>query len=547
MKSASSDMATSRLQTSSNGQSFSAAAIKAVASDLGGAGSRVGLADDACNVIGTSAEYRIRQIIEEAKKYARAGKRFRLHSSDVDGALNQLGSVKIYGVLSDDSEVASRLKLLQREREATGKKGKSVASSTPQLDKIQAMSRTTVDLDRFCDMELPPVPLLPVVGVHWLAVDGVMPSTAQNIEISGRSNVVGRGGSGAAGENAAGMAANVKRKHGMAASTTNPDTGVRYHNLSQEQQVYLKQLQAHLLEDCTQTRSRKKVKYGKTIEAGPSSTKISTALRRLQSDPLGTLQPLLPYLVQWVASQIHGHIHEHFVLIALVRASYAMVANSNIELELYLDQLIPSLVTCIVNKRLCKSGLHDDHWELRMLAANTVARICEKYGNRYPKLQLRIAKTYRKALTVPNAPWTTVYGALAGLFQLGEHAVEAVLLPVAEPFVTRVQSVLETAKGKNRKGAEGGEEASVALFNAEKCYGMLLMAAGLLFQAKSGNPNGVGGGGGVGGALSSIEDIKMKVKLQSLLGDKLLPFCPKSKHGRNRARVENSILGNVLI
>ena len=46
MKSASSDMATSRLQTSSNGQSFSAAAIKAVASDLGGAGSRVGLADD---------------------------------------------------------------------------------------------------------------------------------------------------------------------------------------------------------------------------------------------------------------------------------------------------------------------------------------------------------------------------------------------------------------------------------------------------------------------------------------------------------------------
>lgn len=41
-------------------------------------------------------------------------------------------------------------------------------------------------------------------------------------------------------------------------------------------------------------------------------------------------------------------------------------------------QLMPSVITCLVAKRL-GNRYSDNHWELRDLSANLVARICQRY------------------------------------------------------------------------------------------------------------------------------------------------------------------------
>ena len=56
------------------------------------------------------------------------------------------------------------------------------------------------------------------------------------------------------------------------------------------------------------------------------------------------------------------------------------------------------------------------------------------------------------------------------------------------------------------------------------------MTSGLLFRGETGGQNDVGSAG-VADSMSKIEDTKLKVKLQSLLGDKLLPYCRNNEHG----------------
>eukprot|EP00505_MAST-04D_sp_SCG-Rhode-Island_P002351 Stramenopile-MAST_4_protein_2351 len=234
------------------------------------------------------------------------------------------------------------------------------------------------------------------------------------------------------------------------------------------------------------------------------------ALRRLQFDPKGTLQPLLPYMVQWLATSAHQNLRNLRLLASLIRASKAIICNSNLELELYLDQIMPILLTCVVSKRLCEDEAVEDHWQLRRLAAQTVSDACEKFGAKYPKLQLRILKTYRKALTNPKTPWTTAYGALAGLYHLGEFSVESVLLPIAETFLARLGPVVETGK---EDGTEAGTDASrqIAQSNAVQCNGALLQAAGLLY--------------GKGGSSETVKE-----RLLTLFGDKLLPYCQQESN-----------------
>ena len=90
-----------------------------------------------------------------------------------------------------------------------------------------------------------------------------------------------------------------------------------------------------------------------------------------------------------------------------------------------------------------KDDAKDDHWALRDHAAGIVARVCDKFGGKYPKLQLRIAKTYRKALSNPHTPWTTSYGVLIGLCNLGVRVIETVLLPRCEDFIKRLKDAMD--------------------------------------------------------------------------------------------------------
>ena len=64
------------------------------------------------------------------------------------------------------------------------------------------------------------------------------------------------------------------------------------------------------------------------------------------------------------------------------------MANPNVHVELYLHQFMPSIVTCMVAKRLCASP-DENHWALREQAAETMNFVCEKFGREYPTIQAR--------------------------------------------------------------------------------------------------------------------------------------------------------------
>jgi transcription initiation factor TFIID subunit 6 len=69
------------------------------------------------------------------------------------------------------------------------------------------------------------------------------------------------------------------------------------------------------------------------------------------------------------------------VLTNMAKLESALLSNKNLFPELYLHQMLPPLLTCVVSKALT-SDPSEDHWALRRLAAATVATVCHKFGDK---------------------------------------------------------------------------------------------------------------------------------------------------------------------
>ncbi|KAG4378173.1 hypothetical protein GLYMA_18G290200v4 [Glycine max] len=132
-----------------------------------------------------------------------------------------------------------------------------------------------------------------------------------------------------------------------------------------------------------------------------------------------------------------------------------------------LHQLMPSVVTCLVAKRL-GSRLADNHWELRDSTANLVASICKRFGHVYSNLQSRLTKTLLNAFLDPKKALTQHYGAIQGLGALGPNVVRLLLLPNLETYMRLLEPemLLEMQKNEMKR------------HEAWLVYGALLRAAG---------------------------------------------------------------------
>jgi hypothetical protein len=83
---------------------------------------------------------------------------------------------------------------------------------------------------------------------------------------------------------------------------------------------------------------------------------------------------------------------------AAMRLFRCMVANPHMHLELYLHQMLPSVMTVVANNRLAAGvggGLGGgDHYALRAFAAQTLAMLVKKYAPVYRPLASVICKTF---------------------------------------------------------------------------------------------------------------------------------------------------------
>ncbi|KAK7394210.1 hypothetical protein VNO78_14732 [Psophocarpus tetragonolobus] len=366
------------------------------------------LSPDVALAVAPDVEYFMRQIMQEAIKCMRHSRRTTLTADDVDAALNLKNVEPIYGFASGGP---------LRFKRAVGHRD------------LFYIEDKDVDLNDVIEASLPKAPLDTAITCHWLAIEGVQPAIPENAPVEVIS-----------------APADAKK---LEQKEDNLPVDIKLpvkHVLSRELQLYFDKVAELTLSES-------------------DSVLFKEALVSLATD--SGLHPLVPYFTCFIADEVSRGLNNFPLLFALMRVVSSLLQNPHIHIEPYLHQLMPSVVTCLVAKRL-GSRLADNHWELRDFTANLVASICKRFGPVYGNLQSRLTKTLLNAFLDPKKAMTQHYGAIQGLGALGPNVVRLLLLPNLETYMRLLEPEMLLEKQKNE----------MKRHEAWRVYGALLRAAG---------------------------------------------------------------------
>ncbi|KAI7833019.1 transcription initiation factor TFIID subunit 6 [Kickxella alabastrina] len=363
------------------------------------------LKDGITTAMAQDVEYRLHEIISEATKFMRHSKRTKLTVSDINSALRVRNVEPIYGF-------------------ETGRPVKFHKASTA-LEDIYYVEDEQIDLDSILEEPLPAVPLDVVYTAHWLAIEGVQPRIQQNpVPVDEE-------------ETATKKPVKSQRQEGV---ETIP---LVKHVLSRELQLYF---------EC----------ITESLQSSDLVVK-STALESISVD--AGIHQLVTYFVQYIAVTIKANLHNLESLRTAMAVARAIRRNPNLFVEPYMHQLIPSLLTCLVSKRLSELPT-EDHWSLRDGAAQQISEICSQFGHSYHTLQARIARTLLRAFLDPTKPLTTHYGAIVGLTKLGVSIIRVLVLPNIKSYMSLLDAEMEKDSEQLKSD---GEHCRSALLESLRC------------------------------------------------------------------------------
>ncbi|KAG8365119.1 hypothetical protein BUALT_Bualt18G0071200 [Buddleja alternifolia] len=399
------------------------------------------LSPDVLPALAADVEYRVREIMQEAIKCMRHSRRTTLTTDDVDSALGLRNVEPIYGFASGDP---------LRFKRAAGHKD------------LFYIEEKDVDFKEVIEAPLPKAPLDTAVVAHWLAIEGVQPAIPENPPPEALQ--------------ALSMPSdNRKSEYKEDGLPVDIKLPVK-HVLSRELQLYFEKIT-----ELTVSRSE--------------SPLFKAALASLATD--SGLHPLVPYFTFFVADEVSRNLNNFSLLFALMRLIWSLLQNPHIHVEPYLHQLMPSVMTCLVAKRL-GNKFSDNHWDLRNFTANLVATICKRFGHVYHNLQPRVTRTLLHAFLDPSKALPQHYGAIQGLAALGSNVVfpssfsvcitsyildtmhgmnasqtngqvRLLVLPNLEPYLRLLEPEMQLEKQKNE----------MKRHEAWLVYGALMRAAGL--------------------------------------------------------------------
>ncbi|KIY51530.1 TAF-domain-containing protein [Fistulina hepatica ATCC 64428] len=360
--------------------------IKDVADSLGISS----LPDSIASALASDVEYRLHQVIEEAARFMRHGKRTTLTTADIDQALKVLNIEPLYGHTSHNPPTFRKALPFPN----------AAAAGT-----VYFVEDEEIDFDRVLREEKIALPKSVSWTAHWLAVEGVQPNVPEN------PPVIPQEGDRPPPTDARVNGVEVTPSGGVTkVLDTQPHAQQQLVKqvLSRELQLYYSRLTSSLL------------------PASSDETKRAAALSSLQSD--AGLQALLPYIIRWVNESVVGVLkaggastQDGATLEIMLQVIAALMQNTTLFVEPYLHQLLPPLLSLLLHNSLppTQSAV------LRSSAAQTLARLLQQYATTYPSLSPRIMKTLLLALVSQDkgANVGTRAGAIRGLVAVGKEAV----------------------------------------------------------------------------------------------------------------------------
>ncbi|OLL24601.1 Transcription initiation factor TFIID subunit 6 [Neolecta irregularis DAH-3] len=352
--------------------------IKDAAENLGIAN----LSEEVSKALALDVEYRMKEVIQEAMKFMRHAKRTILSTNDISHALRTLKLEPLYGYGSSRP---------MNFREA------HYGQSHP----IYYLDDDEIEFEKVINSPLPKVPREVAMTAHWLAIEGVQPSIPQNPTVDATTTFSSSSEGG---------------KNSISSSATEVKPLVK-HVLSEELQIYFDRVSKALLDQ-------------------DNESLRNAALASLSHDP--GLHQLLPYLVQYIAEKVTHNLKSLSILQIMMQTVYALLSNPNLFLEPYVHQLVPSVLTCLISKRL-GPDLNREHYQLRDYSASILKLLLDKFSDSYHTLKPRITRTLLKAFLDNKKPFTTHYGALRGLTILGREVVRVLIAPNAIAYSVLIE------------------------------------------------------------------------------------------------------------
>ncbi|KAI9138087.1 hypothetical protein BKA69DRAFT_1093820 [Paraphysoderma sedebokerense] len=362
----------------------------------------ISLKDDVATAVTLDLEYRIRDILQESKKFMRHSKRTKLLPTDINLALKVRNVEPLYGYVSPGPF--------------------QFMKAGPDLFYVQDEE---LDFEKLLNEPLPKIPLETTFTGHWLAIDGVQPAIPQNPPPETKIDLTNP------------MTPPSATTPLSAASATSVKTTVKplvKHVLSKELQLYYEKITSAV--------------------TGNESTLRQAALDSIRTDP--GLQQLLPYFIQFVSQKVSKNMKDLGTLSVMLNFTENLLSNPHFFVEPYLHQLMPTLLSLVVGKRLSATP-QEDHWSLRYSAATLITHLINQYSSSYSTLQPRVTKTLLIALLDPEKPFTTRYGAIVGLTLLGKQVVQALLVPNLKAVGRIIKEAMDDMESDDVTKMEAGK------------------------------------------------------------------------------------------